>query len=167
MWRVAEARLSEEPGAIIPHAGIRAGRGRVTAPSTATGAPRNSDKLPGSALEITCHKNHGTTSPHFRPGYALFPRFRPSYALRGAVGSSTGRSSSAGDGSVPATLCFTGRPDYPLSVSGTTSIIRPERPSYAMFHSRRHCALRYSRPSYGPREPFHADPPAAAAFGHI
>ena len=33
---VAEASISEEPGAEIPHAGIRAGRGRETAPSTAT-----------------------------------------------------------------------------------------------------------------------------------
>jgi hypothetical protein len=55
--------------------------------------------------------------PHFRPGYAFFLHFRPSYALRGAVGSSTGRSSSAGDGSLPATLCFTGRPRYALSDS--------------------------------------------------
>jgi len=38
--------------------------------------------------------------PHFRPGYALFPHLRPSYALRGAVGSSTAWSSSAGDGSL-------------------------------------------------------------------
>ena len=35
---VAEASISEEPGAEIPHAGIRAGRGRETAPSTATAA---------------------------------------------------------------------------------------------------------------------------------
>jgi hypothetical protein len=33
---VAEASISEEPGAVIPLAGIRAGRGWVTAPSTAT-----------------------------------------------------------------------------------------------------------------------------------
>jgi len=32
----AEASISEEPGAIIPHAGIRAGGGRVTALPTAT-----------------------------------------------------------------------------------------------------------------------------------
>jgi len=32
----AEASISEEPGAAIPHAGIRAGAGRVTALSTAT-----------------------------------------------------------------------------------------------------------------------------------
>ena len=32
----AEARLSEEPGAVVPHAGICAGGGRVTALPTAT-----------------------------------------------------------------------------------------------------------------------------------
>ena len=32
----AEASLSEEPSAVIPHAGIRAGEGRVTALPTAT-----------------------------------------------------------------------------------------------------------------------------------
>ena len=32
----AEASISEEPGAVVPHAGICAGGGRVTALSTAT-----------------------------------------------------------------------------------------------------------------------------------
>jgi len=32
----AEASVSEEPGAVIPHAGIRAGGGRATALPTAT-----------------------------------------------------------------------------------------------------------------------------------
>jgi len=32
----AEASMPEEPGAIVPHAGICAGRGRATALSTAT-----------------------------------------------------------------------------------------------------------------------------------
>jgi hypothetical protein len=32
----AGASLSEEPSAVIPHAGIRAGEGRITALSTAT-----------------------------------------------------------------------------------------------------------------------------------
>jgi hypothetical protein len=35
-WAFAEARLSEEPGAGKPHAGIYAGRGRATALPTAT-----------------------------------------------------------------------------------------------------------------------------------
>jgi len=34
----AEASISEEPGAVVPHAGICAGGGRVTALSTATAA---------------------------------------------------------------------------------------------------------------------------------
>jgi len=34
--KIAEARLSEEPGAVVPHAGICAGVGRVTALPTAT-----------------------------------------------------------------------------------------------------------------------------------
>ena len=34
----AEASLSEEPGAVISHAGIRAGEGRATALPTATAA---------------------------------------------------------------------------------------------------------------------------------
>ncbi len=33
-----KASISEEPGAVVPHAGICAGRGRVTALSTATAA---------------------------------------------------------------------------------------------------------------------------------
>jgi hypothetical protein len=33
----AGASLSEEPSAVIPHAGIRAGEGRITALPTATG----------------------------------------------------------------------------------------------------------------------------------
>jgi hypothetical protein len=37
---VAEASIPEEPGAVIPHAGIRAGRGWVTASSTATAGMR-------------------------------------------------------------------------------------------------------------------------------
>ena len=37
----AEASISEEPCAIIPHAGICAGRGWVTALSTATAASLN------------------------------------------------------------------------------------------------------------------------------
>jgi len=41
LW--AEARLSEEPGARKPHAEMCAGRGRATAPSTATGASETRD----------------------------------------------------------------------------------------------------------------------------
>jgi cation transport ATPase len=40
----AEASISEEPGAVVPHAGIRAGGGRVTALSTATAARSTKDR---------------------------------------------------------------------------------------------------------------------------
>jgi len=43
----AEASISEEPCAIISHAGICAGRGRVTALSTATCAKRSLAFLAG------------------------------------------------------------------------------------------------------------------------
>ena len=48
----AEASISEEPGAVVPHAGICAGGGRVTALSTATASKEMTSKEVSSIVKM-------------------------------------------------------------------------------------------------------------------